>query len=102
MRYFAANADLSYWSELKEMVFEGAEITLNIKRYGEANNATYSFRLQLAPSILWGPTLGPLTAKVCLMASYAVTYLLKHRDGRDNLLGRIARSMLKRSHRSHR
>lgn len=65
----------------------------------EANNATYSFRLQLAPSILWGPALGPVTAKVCLIASYAVAYLLKHPDGRDNLLGRVARSIVKRSHR---
>ena len=55
------------------------------------NFANYVFRKQLAPSILWGPTLGPLTARVSFAASWLVNHLLKHSDGRDNLLGRVAR-----------
>ena len=59
-----------------------------------ANNAIYSFRLQLAPSFLWGPTLGPITASISLAASRLVTRLCKHPDGRDNFLGRLSRNLL--------
>ena len=60
-----------------------------------SNNFTnYVFRKQLAPSILWGPTVGPLTARMSFAASWLVNHLLKHSDGRDNLLGRFARRMI--------
>ena len=64
--------------------------------YHSPNNnfANYVFRKQLAPSILWGPTLGPLTARMSFAASWLVNHLLKHSDGRDNLLGRFARKMV--------
>ena len=63
------------------------------------NNFTnYVFRKQLAPSILWGPTLGPLTARMSFAASWLVNHLLKHSDGRDNFLGRIARRMIHEGH----
>ena len=58
------------------------------------NFANYMFRKQLAPSILWGPTLGPLTARMSFAASWLVNHLLKHSDGRDNLLGRLARKII--------
>ena len=58
------------------------------------NFTNYVFRKQLAPSILWGPTLGPLTAQLSFATSWLVTHLLKHSDGRDNLLGRFARKMV--------
>ena len=59
------------------------------------NNFTnYVFRKQLAPSILWGPTLGPLTARMSFAASWLVNHLLKHSDGRDNLLGSVARRII--------
>ena len=58
------------------------------------NFANYVFRKQLAPSILWGPTLGPLTARMSFAASWLVNHLLKHSDGQDNLLGRIARKII--------
>ncbi len=59
------------------------------------NNFTnYVFRKQLAPSILWGPMLGPLTARMSFAASWLVNHLLKHSDGRDNLLGRVARRII--------
>ena len=61
------------------------------------NNFTnYVFRKQLAPSILWGPTFGPLTAKVCFAVSCLVNHLFKHSDGRDNLIGKFARRMIHR------
>lgn len=59
-----------------------------------ANSAIYSFRLQLAPSLLWGPTLGPFTASISLASSRLVTRLCKHPDGRDNFLGRLSRNLL--------
>lgn len=62
----------------------------------EANYATYSFRLQLAPSLLWGPVLGPVTARISFTAYYLADRLLKHSDGHDNLLGRMARKILKK------
>ena len=63
------------------------------------NNFTnYVFRKQLAPSILWGPTLGPLTARMSFAASWLVNHLLKHSDGRDNLLGRFARKIIHKEH----
>ena len=63
------------------------------------NNFTnYVFRKQLAPSILWGPTLGPLTARMSFAASWLVNHLLKHSDGWDNLLGRFARRMIHEGH----
>jgi len=59
------------------------------------NNFTnYVFRKQLMPSILWGPTLGSLTARMSFAASWLVNHLLKHSDGRDNLLGRFARKII--------
>ena len=58
------------------------------------NFANYVFRKQLAPSILWGPTLGPLTARMSFAASWLVNHLVKHSDGQDNLLGRIARKII--------
>lgn len=58
------------------------------------NFANYVFRKQLAPSILWGPMLGPLTARMSFAASWLVNHLLKHSDGRDNLLGRLARKII--------
>ena len=58
------------------------------------NFTNYVFRKQLAPSILWGPTLGPLTAQLSFATSWLVNHLLKHSDGRDNLLGRFARKMV--------
>ncbi len=62
------------------------------------NFANYVFRKQLAPSILWGPTLGPLTARMSFAASWLVNHLLKHSDGRDNLLGRFARKLIHKGH----
>ena len=63
------------------------------------NNFTnYVFRKQLAPSILWGPTLGPLTARMSFAASWLVNHLLKHSDGRDNLLGCLARKIIHLGH----
>ena len=53
-------------------------------------------RKQLAPSILWGPTLGPLTARMSFAGSWIVNHVLKHSDGRDNFMGRIARKVLKK------
>ena len=58
------------------------------------NFANYVFRKQLVPSILWGPALGPLTARMSFAASWLVNHLLKHSDGQDNLLGRIARKII--------
>ena len=58
------------------------------------NFTNYVFRKQLTPSILWGPTLGPLTARMSFAASWLVNHLLKHSDGRDNLLGRLARKII--------
>ena len=68
--------------------------------YHSPNNnfANYVFRKQLAPSILWGPTLGPLTARMSFAASWLVNHLLKHSDGRDNLLGRFARKIIHQGH----
>ena len=68
--------------------------------YHSPNNnfANYVFRKQLAPSILWGPTLGPLTARMSFAASWLVNHLLKHSDGRDNLLGRLARKLIHKGH----
>ena len=62
------------------------------------NFANYVFRKQLAPSILWGPTLGPLTARMSFAASWLVNHLLKHSDGRDNLMGRFARKLIHKGH----
>ena len=62
------------------------------------NFTNYVFRKQLAPSILWGPTLGPLTARMSFAASWLVNHLLKHSDGRDNLLGRFARKIIHKEH----
>lgn len=62
------------------------------------NFTNYVFRKQLTPSILWGPTLGPLTARMSFAASWLVNHLLKHSDGRDNLLGRFARRMIHEGH----
>ena len=62
------------------------------------NFTNYVFRKQLAPSILWGPTLGPLTARISFAASWLVNHLLKHSDGRDNLLGRFARKIIHKEH----
>lgn len=58
------------------------------------NFTNYVFRKQLVPSILWGPTLGPLTARMSFAASWLVNHLLKHSDGRDNLLGRLVRKII--------
>lgn len=58
------------------------------------NFTNYVFRKQLVPSILWGPTLGPLTARMSFAASWLVNHFLKHSDGRDNLLGRVARRLI--------
>ena len=61
------------------------------------NNFTnYVFRKQLAPSILWGSTLGDFTARMSFAASWLVNHFLKHSDGRDNFMGRIARKVLKK------
>lgn len=62
------------------------------------NFTNYVFRKQLTPSILWGPTLGPLIARMSFAASWLVNHLLKHSDGRDNLLGRFARRMIHEGH----
>lgn len=64
----------------------------------EANAPTYSYRLQLMPSILWGPTLGPLTARMSFAGSWIVNHVLKHSDGRDNFMGRIARKVIHKGH----
>jgi GNAT superfamily N-acetyltransferase len=61
------------------------------------NFTNYVFRKQLAPSVFWGPTLGPLTARLSFAASWLVNHLFKHSDGRDNLLGKVARRMVHRS-----
>ena len=58
------------------------------------NFKNYVFRKQLSPSVLWGPTLGPLTARMSFTASWLVNHLLKHSDGRDNLLGCFARKII--------
>ena len=62
------------------------------------NFTNYVFRKQLAPSIFWGPTLGPLTSRISFAASWLVNHLLKHSDGRDNLLGRFARKIIHKEH----
>jgi GNAT superfamily N-acetyltransferase len=59
------------------------------------NFTNYVFRRQLVPSVLWGPTLGPLTARMSFAASWLVNHLFKHSDGRDNILGKLARGMFK-------
>jgi GNAT superfamily N-acetyltransferase len=61
------------------------------------NFTNYVFRKQLAPSVFWGPTLGPLTARLSFAVSWLVNHLFKHSDGRDNLLGKVARRMVHRS-----
>lgn len=63
------------------------------------NNFTnYVFRKQLVPSVLWGPTLGPLTARMSFAGSWIVNHVLKHSDGRDNFMGRIARKVIHKGH----
>lgn len=44
---------------------------------------TYTFRLQLVPSLLWGPTLGPITAKLRYFASKIKGHM--YRMGTPNL-----------------
>lgn len=65
------------------------------------NFANYVFRKQLAPSFLWGPTLGPLTARLSFAASWLIHHLLKHSDGRDNFLGRIIRRIYHEIRKGH-
>ena len=65
----------------------------------------YSYRMQLLcnplhhpTDLLWIRPLAPVTARCSLALSYAVNRLVKHADGRDNLLGRLARKIIHQGH----
>ena len=88
---------LAYEAEVFKKAKNGYRI-VGYYRVPNNNFTNYVFRKQLAPSILWGPTLGPLTARMSFAASWLVNHVLKHSDGRDNLLGRFARRMIHQGH----
>ena len=66
---------------------------IGCKPYGD----TYSFRLQLAPSLLWDGPLAPITAKCSYFVSRTAAYLT-HRssDGSLNWIGRMARRIMRK------
>jgi ribosomal protein S18 acetylase RimI-like enzyme len=65
----------------------------------------YSYRMQLLcdplrhpTDLLWTRPLAPVTARCSLALSYAITWLTKDAQGRDNLLGRLARKIIHKGH----
>ena len=68
-----------------------------------ASGPTYSYRMQLLcdplhhpAELFWTRPLAPVTAKCSLALSYAIMWLTKDKQGRDNLLGKVARRIIRR------
>lgn len=61
------------------------------------NFANYVFRKQLVPSILWD---NGLYCRLRFLFAYTITHLTKDSRGQDNLIGRIARKVLRNRHSS--
>jgi GNAT superfamily N-acetyltransferase len=55
--------------------------------------ASYVFRKQIAPSLLWSPPLAPLTAKLLYCLSWLATNICKSKSGKLNWLGRMAKDV---------
>ena len=65
------------------------------KRAPARNSAIYVFRKQLTPSLFWSGPLAPVTANVHFFVSYTITCLCKNSSGELNLLGRIAKKVVR-------
>jgi len=58
-----------------------------------SNYASYVFRKQIAPSLLWSRPLAPITAKLLYCLSWLVTNICKSKSGKLNAIGRIAKEV---------
>lgn len=58
-----------------------------------SNYASYVFRKQIAPSLLWSRPLAPITAKLLYCLSWLVTNICKSKSGKLNWLGRMAKDV---------
>lgn len=61
------------------------------------NYASYIFRYQLVPSLLWSVPLAPLTCRARYVTSYLFNYLFRDGQGNLNVLGRFIKSRLRHS-----
>lgn len=60
------------------------------------NHATYCFRYQLQPSLLWSGPLAPISARFSFILSYIIVTLTKDSDGRLNSFGHIVKKLFRR------
>ena len=59
------------------------------------NHATYRFRLQLQPSLLWSAPLAPITAHLSFFLSYVITKVTKDSAGHLNSIGIIGKKLFR-------
>ena len=62
-------------------------------RSEKQNYASYVFRKQIAPSLLWSRPIAPLTAKLLYCLSWLATNICKSKSGKLNAIGRIAKEV---------
>ena len=62
-------------------------------RSEKQNYASYVFRKQIAPSLLWSRPIAPITAKVLYCLSWLATNICKSKSGKLNAIGRIAKEV---------
>jgi L-amino acid N-acyltransferase YncA len=60
-------------------------------RSEKQNYASYIFRKQIAPSLLWSRPLAPITAKLLYCLSWLATNICKSKSGKLNWIGRMAK-----------
>ena len=89
-RYMAGNTGIpATWSV--QWHLKNGYYIVGYSRSEKQNYASYIFRKQIAPSLLWSPPLAPLTAKLLYCLSWLATNICKSKSGKLNWLGRMAK-----------
>ena len=91
-KYMAGNTGIPATWSVKWHLKNGYYV-VGYSRSEKHNYASYVFRKQIAPSLLWSRPLAPLTAKVLYCLSWLATNICKSKSGKLNWIGRMAKDV---------
>jgi len=91
-RYMVGNTGIPATWSVKWHLKNGYRI-VGYSRSEKQNYASYVFRKQIAPSLLWSRPLAPITAKLLYCLSWLATNICKSKSGKLNAIGRIAKDV---------
>lgn len=93
---YGKTSSAAYWS-VKWHLKNGYRI-IGYSKSPEISHSNYIFRKQLKPSLIWSGPIAPLAAGGHFIASYTITCLCKTNKGELNILGRVAKEIVRIIH----